>query len=91
MTRYSLPVIIYLKCQFLHDVSKTDKKQVKRELERRSILEDRNWSDRSSRPIHSTTLLLKTLCKRLKLLSRYIIDISILTARFVKVGLYIPA
>ena len=53
MTRYSLSVII---CQFLQDIIKIDKKQMKQELERRSTLENRNWSDRSSRSTTTTPL-----------------------------------
>ena len=53
MTRYSLSVII---CQFLQDIIKIDQKQMKRELERRSTLENRNWSDRSSRSTTTTPL-----------------------------------
>ena len=57
MTRYSLPVIIDVKCQVLQDVSKIDEKQEKQELERRSPLENRNWSDHSSRSTTTTPLV----------------------------------
>ena len=40
MTRYSIPVIIEVKCQFLQDISKIDEKQEKQELKRRSTLEN---------------------------------------------------
>ena len=53
MTRYSLSVIV---CQFLQDIIKIDQKQMKQELERRSTLENRNWSDRSSRSTTTTPL-----------------------------------
>ena len=53
MTRCSLSVII---CQFLQDIIKIDRKQMKQELERRSTLENKNWSDRSkSLQYHYTT------------------------------------
>ena len=55
---YSLSVTIEVKCQFLQDIIKVAEKQVKQELERRSTLENRNWSDRSSRS--TTTTLLTT-------------------------------
>ena len=44
----SLPAIIEVKCQFLIYISNIDEKQENQELERRSTMENRNWSDRST-------------------------------------------
>ena len=52
MTRYSLPV--------RQDIIKIDQKQMTQELERRSTLENKNWSDRSSRSTTTTPLLIVT-------------------------------
>ena len=46
-----------IKFQFLQDQNKNDEKQEKQELERRSTLENRNWSDRSSRSTTTTPLV----------------------------------
>ena len=47
---FTLPVIIIIevKCQFLQHISKIEENQEKQELERRSTLENRNWSSRST-------------------------------------------
>ena len=51
-----MTIVIELKCQFLQDVSKIEENQVKQELERRSTMENRNWSDCSSRSTTTTPL-----------------------------------
>ena len=56
MPRYSLPAVFYVKCPFLKYISKIDQKQVKEELERRSTVKIRNWSDLSSRSTTTTPL-----------------------------------
>ena len=57
MLKMHMTSIVYkIKFKFLQDQSKNDEKQEKQELERRSTLENRNWSDRSSRSTTTTPL-----------------------------------